>query len=65
MKKSLALFENVLYLHILITFQAILCTRDVGIKARQAAYTLLVEIGKTFIRFENSDEDHEGKETSH
>lgn len=39
--------------------EAILCTRDIGIKARQAAYTLLVEIGKTFIRFESSDEDHE------
>ncbi|XP_070541212.1 RRP12-like protein [Ptychodera flava] len=33
-----------------ITGEIILCTKEVGIKARQAAFTLLIEVGNTMVR---------------
>lgn len=32
-------------------FQVIICTKEVSVGARKNAYNLLVEIGKTFVRF--------------
>lgn len=37
--------------HDLFLYQVIVCTKEVSAGARKNAYNLLVEIGKTFVRF--------------